>query len=333
MVDHQGQIWVFLAQSMSFQFSKGDSKGFSPLVPMPAVGQLGPEILALTTGADNEPLVIWQAIDPPGTSRIVFSRWTPQGWSRPVTIDTMPSANYTRSFDALRDPQGRVHLVYDRPLDPPEKYKLGVIAIDAVDVFTPHKAFHACLSGGSWSRPVSTTAPGRFDFRAFHLSLDSGGAICLSGVTWEGKTRSQGYLARQYWRDGQWSGLKVLARVTAAQDAWIYSDLCGVTHLWHSQDRLWQYQQLAGGDLKEATAPCRLLQPIINRLPDGRIALLSLPGLTVWNGTEWSDLLSVQAEDMGVSPTGSILLWQWRDATVKLRQVSIVTDTALGDER
>ncbi|MBP7934709.1 MAG: hypothetical protein KA354_08700 [Phycisphaerae bacterium] len=30
-----------------------------------------------------------------------------------------------------------------------------------------------------------------------------------------------------------------------------------------------------------------------------------------------------------VSPTGSILLWQWRDMPVKLRQVSIVTDTAL----
>ncbi len=321
--DGQGQIWVLLAQTQAFQFSRWSGGKFSPLSAMPAVRDWGVDNSAVALTDENLPIVFWRTFGEPGTVRIVSSRWTPQGWSPPVTLDTMPTPGFIFSFDAIRDTAGTVHLVYDRRLDPPEVYWKSLIAIDSSDLFKPRKAFHVYLRNGSWSQAASTTGPGRFDISNFHFSLDPQGLLCLSGKVRQSDPET-GYIARQFWRDGQWSKLKSLTPTSELESCWIYSDLRGVTHIWFNRDyAFWRYQQLTDGRLSEAPLPCDILRPVIRRLADGRIALLSQRKLTVWNGREWCQAIDVNAEDMSITPAGSILAWIWEKTVVRINEVRL----------
>lgn len=315
--DGQGQIWVLLAQFETFQFSKWTEGGFTPLAPMPSVGHHGAEEFAVALTEGNLPIVFWQAFGEPGKVLIVSTQWSPQGWSSPVTLDTMPTPALTRSFDAIRDASGRVHLVYDRFLDPPEAYKRAPIVIDAVDVFRPGKAFHVYLEKGSWSRPAATTGAGKFDFRDFRLCLDPAGEVCLSGIV-RLDDSSMGFIARQFWRNGNWTVPKRLTPTSKMWSCWVCFDLRRVTHIWSNC-----YQQLSNGRLEKMPLPFVIQSPIIRALPGGRIALLSEGTLTVWNGTEWCPTIYVGAEDMSVTPTGSILAWTWKEKTVHIREVEV----------
>ena len=319
--DGQGRIWVFLAQMDAFQFSTWKDGGFSPLAPMPAVADWGAEMCAVALTDGDLPVVCWQTFGPPGTVLIVSSRWSAQGWSPPETLDSMPTPGFIMSFDSLRDASGRTHLVYNRNLDPPEEYKKSPIVMDAVDVFRPGKAFHVYLEKGSWSRPVSTTGPGQFDLREFHLSLDCDGNLCLSGIVRRG-SGSVGAIGRQFWRNGTWSDLRSLTPTSELDSCWVYFDLLGITHIWSNRDYAWwRYQQLSNGQMSEMPLPCKMLRPVIKRLPGGRIALLTQGKLTVWNGQEWSPAIDVDAEDMAITSARSILVWSWRQNTVRIQDV------------
>ena len=209
LCDSRGCLWAFgqneLAdESCAIVCARFDGQAWTPLAESVAPIKFTLSPMTAVLDASDNPVVIWgDFTDKPGELCLFFTRWTGREWTKREAIASMSSHAFPAPTACL-DGQGRLHVVYRSNLDPPERYSQGLLIVDGV---SSPKFFHLSYDGRHWSELQPTTGRGRFGVGEPHLSLETGGRLCLvtdiTDYPQLGPTTE--YLAFQAWDGKSWS--------------------------------------------------------------------------------------------------------------------------------
>ncbi len=159
---------------------------------------------AAALDADGWPVYVWtDAAETPGEQAFFATHRTGDGWTRPLVLDRTASRDFVFPA-ACTGPDGTVHVIYTRRLDPPEEYATGLFPTEGQ---FPQKLFHVFFDGDRWSRPKPTTGRGRFDVGRPQIGLDADGKVRVVAeiTTYPRVGDRQHFPGTQAWDGKTWS--------------------------------------------------------------------------------------------------------------------------------
>ena len=329
----EGDFWVLLS------YSGGERKGIvwakrtRGIWTSPATLAAWKFIFGLKVIQDSlgNPCAIWYGFDEATGQAIAVSMWMDNGWSTPIILDRLPAGQSINSIDAIRDAEGALHVVYDRPLAPAEEYSRGLVI--ASGAFAD-KAFHAYFDGKQWSKPSPTTGRGRYSVNGLRLSNAPDGQVCLSAeyAPFGRVSLKNHYIGYQTWARNKWSSVGKILPPDEGRDgrnllpALFLIDSWGLGHAWYYRTDVHQseYYQVHGATASKAAFPGAALRPFVISNPKGGLASSCSGSVCLWDGNEWCEPLPVGENDgLTVSPSGRIFVWRWRERQVVIQEVIV----------
>jgi hypothetical protein len=229
-----GNFWIGCAQGNRIVACRYDGTAWSEAETVVSSSSAFQMIHTVNGAWDTRgnPVLVW-VVDDIKESELATASWTGREWSKPTVLDRL--SRPIASIDCLSDAQGRIHVVYTRPLEPPEVYaNLGEAS------HKPEKCYHVWYDGQKWSSPAPAASPGRYSVEKVHLGLGTNGRVSLSQIRvnfalFEPPGR---FITYQTWNGKTWSD----TRLATPKDRWAESgaaamDASGVLHGWALMDR------------------------------------------------------------------------------------------------
>ncbi|MBM4038979.1 MAG: hypothetical protein FJ290_10750 [Planctomycetes bacterium] len=326
-----GATWAFVgSHGQGLSYRRRDGAAWTPLTAITGPGWSFINNLAAVEDAAGRPVLFWSGFDGEAGEALATAAWSGSGWTAPQILDREPPCEAATGLDAVRDTVGNLHVVYDKPLNPPEKYSVGFIIVDGAFPTKPH---HILLDGRSTPRPKPTTGPGRFYVHRPKLSAGPEGRVYLSTdvspLAGEGEWH---HIAYQVWDGKGWSGFvpaspdnSHLLNGEAVVDPW-----GGKVVWWGLMEPMERYcRTIVRGHASDAErlSGYGYPAPVLATLP-GKGVLMMWGGdqshVRLWNGRTWSATLSCPtAEELAVGSDGRVYLAGRRDDFLTLQEALV----------
>lgn len=315
-----GNAWLFLKSMRSLSYAARQKGSWTEPTAIPTDGWKFINRMTVAMDKEGRPIVVWAGFDDTPGEALAALRWLGDGWSSPAILDRLETSTSVESLHTLRDPSGRVHLAYDRPLNPRESYNIGGHGM------FPRKCWHAVFDGQRWSTPAPTTGPGRFSAYARGLSLGPDGRIALGiHVSLPG---DPGYVAQQAWDGNTWSSIEKLKN---AQSGGVVATPWGDRLLWWTLDQSFGASVVRGDCEAAVPEACWSRSTLVTADKAGRIVVCARDGdgaVHLWNGENWSGGLRFEGADAIVpTPNGNLLAARWERGGVRIQDI-LVRDVA-----
>lgn len=324
------QMWVILARlEAPLMWAARHGDGWSAFSPLPMPGWKFVNKITGVVDADGNPWVAWSGYDERNGEAIAVSKWTGQGWSPLQIIDRITPCVFITQLLMLADGAGRIHLVYDGALTPPEDYARGFIVVDGE---FPHKCIHIYFDGKNWTSPVATTGRGRFGLTPMSLRLRADGSIQLTQTRRKfGLVDGFEYaIVRQIWNGTSWSSPDVLRDCAqpvyegdSIRDRWGATITC-----WSGEQSLEYQFSRPGQDPTLGTYDVGRYGTTFLSHPSGRIIRFTEKyGLAAWNGQHWSTALRTpDAARLTVGADGRMFVSDWSASGVEIKEVVMTAE-------
>jgi hypothetical protein len=294
-----GELWVLLqelSQPLKAARINGDKDfQFKPICPADWAGVTR---VSVTNDESGNPVVVMMGyVKNSSKMQVVVRKRLDNNWSNPIEIDRFDGSGTFGSMISLLDSKGRIHVVYDRHLEPRESYAVGFIIVDGE---FPDKCFHAFFDGEKWSRSKSTTGKGKYYVDPLFLSEMPSGNICLGLEV--SPLRTDAESQSQIWDGNNWSKLAekwpkeaFYVKNTCVFDYW------GNAISWGSVNDGYQCFVSRRDNPNKTDIRDLKSMPTVTRDRNGRIVLFSHDSsqaeIRMWNGEQWSDKLTFPIDE------------------------------------
>lgn len=303
-------VWYITKSTHSLHYARYNGTSWSALQPVKTPGWQWIGSVSAVVDSRVRPVVFWTGSDSQTGSALAVATWLGNEWSQPVVLDRLESFCSYGSIDSIVDTAGNIHVAYDRPLTPREKYNLGGHGA------YPDKCFHAFFDGQRWSEAAATTGKGRFGVDNPLLSNGPAGRVCLSLVVGPfSGGQDPDFVAVQMWDGKRWSKPERLT----PKGTNLYTYGAVIADQWGTRITCWNSPDGAPGGCMLSRwgqpQPFQKLScwPRVAAHASGRTALFCQKAVGVrvrlWNGREWTrDLECPSGAVMIPSPCGRIRL-------------------------
>lgn len=313
------ELWLILARWQKLSYCVRRNGAWGPVKPIETPGwKYFDRIVAVSDGA-NHPLIVWLGFDQQTGQALAAMQWTGERWTEPVIVDRRKTSGGAVELRALRQANGRIHVVYDRPLDDREEYNVGGHGA------YPSKCFHAIFADGQWSKPQPTTGRGRFDLDPVGLTTGPAGTIWCA-VQYS-PPYAPGDVAVQSWDGERWSRVE---RLHAGEGGGVLTDPWGSRLIWwHTVDSVGALLRQDGTETPQSWVYWGATIPVTNDAA-GRIAVYfegsSTEGgrVRVWNGNGWAEVVTGKLPRMTrltSALNGNLLLTGWTSDGIHLVEI------------
>jgi len=269
----------------------------------------------------GRPVVFWTGfLGGPG-EKLGCAHWTPDGWQ---PKGPLAGKLYFSEIASCVDRNGNVHVAYDGPLTPRERYSLGIVVVDGAYA---DKCHHLVFDGQRWTPPRATTGRGRFSVKDLHLSTGPTGTVYLSATLspFDRISYGKSYLAYQTWDGTQWSGFRrVTPKGVDVEEGRLVVDAWGTKHVWWQTEICPSYAMLRNGttSVPRPVSGWHVSQSVVAD-GAGRAVICWGDGLRIWNGRQWSDPLAPVSGQLDATAGGATFL-TWQDANRIVLQEVVV---------
>jgi hypothetical protein len=325
-----GETWAIWSRGgdlpLAYMMKQGDR--WTPAQAILPVGWEFVDHLAGVLDGAGKPVIVWTAFDGTPGMAVAAARWTGTAWSSPVILDRLETSTSVNHLVAQTDDKGHVHVVYDRPLHPPEEYSRG---IGIVEGEYPDKCFHVTFDGTQWSTAQATTGPGRFAIDPSALSTAPGGHLFLAmGISPLGRIANEPwYVGGQTWDGTKWLPIE---RLTPKTDL-MQGRGGAMLDRWGGRITWWQDPaggiKATGADVSTATSAQIVdvgYSYEFKRNPGGWVGVYwrddPVGYYTLWDGKKWLvPLKCVIATHAFPGANGNILLTQRKAGTILVQEI------------
>jgi hypothetical protein len=329
-IGRNGEFWVFCQKLfqplMAARIEKGVQPSFEPISPKEWVDA---DRVSVSNDASGNPVVLMMGcVQDARDTHVVARKWSGQGWTEPVELDAFDGSGTFGYMISFLDSKGRVHVVYDRRLEPYESYGF-------MHGQFPDKCFHAWSDGQKWNRAKATTGRGEFYLDPRFLSELPDGKVCLAlrvspFSSWWGL--GPDFQGCQFWDGSQWSDIvKERPREARCQsDGEPVLDYWGNTVSWSGEDgKHYCLLKKRGSDSVESIDI--LSAPLLKRDLSGRIIVCSSNSsegeIRVWKRDRWTGPLRYpldggeKASRILCNPDGSILVVHEGESRIVVQRI------------
>lgn len=321
----RNDLWVIVTSSEKLSWSRYDGMSWSDLKPIDTQGWELISTLCGTLDAEGNPVLIWAGFDEAPGEGLATIRWTGTGWSTPHELDRLETATPVGTMDCLLSKDGKIHLAYDRPLVPRERYAIGLVVVDGA---FPSKCYHVVGDGKSWSRPQATSGPGMYHVQDLRLSIGPMNRVYLSVVVGP-FSRSGGYekayVGYQTWDGERWGSLSRLTpKDQKAHQGYAVVDKWGTKHVGWADDS-WSPHYLS-------IRPNRVSP--VESLPDydrwdlrqdalGRAVMVWSDRIRVWTGRKWAETAVPEISELAIGRDGTLYMVQWLGTQITMQEILV----------
>lgn len=313
-----GTVWMFLAKYDWLAFAVYRDNSWSDIEEIAEENGSQFFNIQAAVGANGNPVIICAGIEVPGVGCISEIHWTGKSWTKPHIIDRIPVLA-DNSLQCVADRDGLIHVVYRKPLAPPEFYGSGPHG-----QMHPDKSWHTMLKDGRWSQPQATTGREKYHADPADLSLGPDGVVVL-GLNVR-PFRDTSYVGEQVWNGNSWTPV---TKYMSAESGGLIASAWGDRLVWWRNNGTSGVSLIRGQSEEQAPqASLRRSEPVVVDSAGRIIVCDHMNGdaneVRVWNGKIWSDPLHCDDATAAVATIdGQLFLGRWEHDGVHIQKIHV----------